>query len=47
MHREPNYLYLTISLLASIVLITSASPQSVAAIVGVSGGVFVLMMVSA
>jgi hypothetical protein len=47
MQRQPNYLYLTISLLASIVLITSASPQSVAAIVGVSGGVFVLMMVSA
>jgi ion channel len=45
--REPNYLYLTISLLAAVVLITSTSPQSVVGILGVSSGVFALMMLSA
>jgi hypothetical protein len=47
MHKEPNYLYLMLSMLVTVVLITSARPQSAVAILGVFVGVFSLMMVSA
>ncbi len=47
MRKEPNYLYLMISLLAAVVLITAASPQSMVGILGVSTAVSFPMMVSA
>ncbi len=46
MRKEPNYLYLMLSMLGAVVLITAATPQSLTGVLGVSTGVFSLMMVS-
>jgi hypothetical protein len=44
MRQEPNYLYLMIGLLASVVLITSSSPQSPLGILGVFTGALSLLV---
>jgi hypothetical protein len=47
MRREANYLYLMLGLALGIVLITASRPQALAGVLGVSTGVFSLMIVSA
>src|SRR5262245_58126327 len=47
MRREANYLYLMLGLALGVVLITAARPQSGLGVIGVSTGVFSLMIASA